>query len=159
MPVTSSSQGASPLVLTAKDMWVFLLPLWLGELLMETFRLMDSSPKCMWKVVSKGCAHFLQPWRPANLSSVSHRESGYEASPRNNPPDVWWWRSYYNKSQIFQSLLRKPAAFSKHRIGLSHESSCWIFCRQREQCHGNDRDPLVRKQEIAVRESRGGWAS
>jgi len=79
MPVIRSSQAASPLLPIGKEMWVFLLPLWLGELL--GIQALTACGKLFPKGMHTSCGRGDHP----NLSlAESQRESGYEVSPRNN---------------------------------------------------------------------------
>lgn len=147
-PVIRSSQAASPPLPIRRGMWVFLLPLWLGELPGRPVGWRTQALTACGKSFPKGMHTSFSHGDHPNLSlAESQRDAGYEVSPRNNPPDVRWRGRCYNKTQIIQFLLRKPSLLSKHRTGLSHKSSCCVFCweREREQCHRSDRDPLVRK--------------
>lgn len=161
MPVIRSSQAASPLLWIGKEMWVFLLPPWLGELLGRASGWWTQALTARGKLFPKGVRTSFSHGDHPDLSlAESQRKSEYQVFPRTNPPDVWWRGCCYNKSQIIQFLLRKPAALSKPRIGLSRESSCSIFCQDRQSSvMGVTGGEVGDSREGAVRGSWGSWAS
>lgn len=162
MPVIRCSQAASPLLLIGKDMWVFLLLLWLEELTGRPLGWWTQALTACGKLFPKSMhASFGRGDRPSLSLAQSQRESGYEVFPRNNPQDAWWWGCRYDKFQIIQFLFRKPTALSKHRMGLSHKSSCCVLCRERavsQKWQGSTGEEVGDGREGAVRESRESWA-
>lgn len=89
MPVIRCSQAASPLLLIGKDMWVFLLLLWLEELTGRPLGWWTQALTACGKLFPKSMhASFGRGDRPSLSLAQSQRESGYEVFPRNNPQDA-----------------------------------------------------------------------
>lgn len=160
MPVIRSLQAASPLILIEKERWVFLLPLWLGELLGRPLGWWTQALAACSKLFPKGVHSSFSHGGHLSLSlSESQRESGYEVFPRSNPPDVWWQGSCYNKCQIIQFLLRKPAA--------QNWSKPWnlvFYFLPRERAaagewQGSTGEEVGDSREGVVRGSQGSWAN